>query len=128
MMVSVNAPALDRESILSQAVSHIFLINVRASTKYDILLHQLNKFPFAKSAVKLKMNAFDRLDSSPLFSFAAIKMFAADDTLLNLTAASPSSLYAAAQITLRETVSIVNIYVIVHPKQLSESFHTLPRP
>jgi hypothetical protein len=47
------------------------------------------------------MTAFDQLDLSPLFNFAAMKIFAEDGTFVNLTTALLSSLDVTAQTTLR---------------------------
>jgi hypothetical protein len=114
-MVSVNASVSDRERVLSQAVSQIRLTNARASTKYNVLLHQFNKPPLAKSATKSKM---------PFVHFCRNEYFSADGTLVNLIAAFLANLDADAQITPRETAPFVTVSVTVHPKQLSESFRT----
>jgi hypothetical protein len=123
-MVSVNAPVLDCERVLSQAVSQIRLSNDRASTKYNVMLHRFNKFHLANSAAKSTMTAFDSLALSPLFSFAAMEVFTADGTLVNLSTASLVGPDAAAQLVLREMVSFVTVSVIVHPKLLAETCRT----
>jgi hypothetical protein len=113
--------------MLSQAVSQTRLSNARASTNYNMQLHRFNKCPLANSAVKSMMTAIDSLASSPLFSFAAMKVFTADGTLVNLSAASLARLKAVAQLVLQETVSFITVSVIVHPKLLEETWQTPPK-
>jgi hypothetical protein len=67
------------------------------------------------------MMEFYRLSSSPIFSFAAMKVFTADGTLANLSATSFAGLDAAAQLVLGETVSFVTVSVTVHPKLFAET-------
>jgi hypothetical protein len=115
-MVSVNAPVSDSERVLSQAVSHIKLPNAGESTKYNVLLHRFPIFPLANSAAKSMMMAFYSLASSPILSFAAMKVFTAVSTLVNLSATLLAGLNAAAQLLLGETVSFITVSVTVHPK------------
>jgi hypothetical protein len=89
--------------------------------KYNVLLHRFNKFRLANSAAKSMMTVFDSLASSPIFNFAAMKVFTSDGTLVNMLAASLAGLDATAQIVLRETVSFITVYVTVHPKLLVET-------
>jgi hypothetical protein len=113
--------------VFSQAVSQIRLSNAHASTKYNVLLHRFNKFPFANYAAKSTMPAIDSLASSPIFSFAAMKVFTNDGTLVNLSAASLAGIDATSQLVLRETVSFVTVSVTFQPKLLAETFRTPPK-
>jgi hypothetical protein len=92
-----------------------------------VLLNRFKKFPLANSAAKSMMTAFDSLASSPILSFAAMKVFTTDDTLVNLSAASLAVLDTTAQIVLQETVSFVTVSVIVHPEMLEETYRNPPK-
>jgi hypothetical protein len=86
--------------------------------KYNVLLYIFNKFPLANSAARSKMAVFDLLESTPLFSFTAVKIVAATGAEVNLNSDILADLDEAAQVALREQVSFITLSVMVSPDKV----------